>query len=105
MGQERGTPRWGAAEGKAAGRDPAGRMMILASAMRYSVGRPAMGMGGGERTYGAAPPAAVWTALCRFGDLTVLYETAPGYLGRSLPYRNKRVPTWDRMEDISWQAA
>ena len=42
-----------------------GVMMILASAMRHSVGRPATGMGGGIRTYGAALPAAVWMALDR----------------------------------------
>ena len=55
--------------GKAVGRDPAGRM-ILASAMRHSVGRPAMGMGGGTKTYGAALPAAVWIAFA----MIPLYE-------------------------------
>lgn len=104
VGRERGTPRWGAAEGKAAGRDPAGRMMILASAMRYSVGRPATGMGGGIRTYGAALPAAVWMAL----------DIVRPYRSKSKPRRNIRggfcrktisVPSRDRMEAFPWQAS
>ena len=45
--------------GRAAGQEAYMGMMILASAMRHSVGRPAMGMEGGG-TYGAAcqPPPA-----------------------------------------------
>ena len=38
-----------AAHGTAAGDEPHTGMMILASAMRHSVGRPATGMGGGTK--------------------------------------------------------
>ena len=78
--------------------------MILASAMRYSVGRPATGMGGGIRTYGAALPAAVWMAL----------DIVRPYRSKSKPRRNIRggfcrktisVPSRDRMEAFPWQAA
>ena len=49
-----------AAQGTAAGHEPHTGMMILASAMRHSVGRPAHGNGGRhEKSYGAALPAAV----------------------------------------------
>jgi len=57
-----------AAYGKAAGHEPHTGMMILASAMRHSVGRPATGMGGGtndpmERI--CQPPSEVAFVLYR----------------------------------------
>ena len=86
--------------GKAVGRDPAGRM-ILASAMRHSVGRPATGMGGGTRTYGAArqPPSGLPLKFYRY------MKTAPKQPARFLSC-HVICPKSGRIgrEVFSWQA-
>ena len=47
---------------------------ILASAMRHSVGRPAMGMEGGTIDLWSGPPAAVWPAFEKHREAA---KTAP----------------------------
>ena len=56
-GKERTTPTPQAADGKAAGKDTHTGTMILASAMRHSVGRPATGMEGGIGLWSGSPAA------------------------------------------------
>ena len=59
---ERTPPAPRSSRSKAAGQDTdMGR--ILASAMRHSVGRPAMGMEGGTIDLWSGTPAAVWLAV------------------------------------------
>ena len=51
-----------------------------------------MGMGGGERTYGAAPPAAVWTALYCLENPTILYEDRAGIPGAVFAVQKQTGP-------------